>query len=580
MRKVPLLWFIRSGCLFLAITHMAVAEQTAAWLAVAPLLPVRGDWVRVQLVLGTAVDGYAPWFDSLDVSTEDGKPVGEYPSQRIALHYRSHAPDSNPPPTADSVRYGPVFDLGVLDSGYYLLYDGTNWDTLALWYVPPEPGGGITITGSIGRAGAPGGPLAGAVVRLSAPDVVYTAGAKEVAATPYTTMRVARTDSSGSFDFGDLGEGIYRIVVTRQGYFGWETQRAVSADIAVGTDLVRAQSFGTIVGRVMAFDCPTDSLSPDCGQVPVGGCSVRLLWSDGSTLIATADSAHTDSAGDFRIDSAAIADTVMWAVARHPHFAPETLVVRPREGLVTQTEFLFDPSYRHMAVRTHGNLTFTLRSRSRAYPQNEQIGVTFEVTNTGTSDTVVSFDKACLPVGYYQLRYQLESAEGQVLELPPDENERRICTALQTTVVLGPGESIVRDPAEFGQLLVEGKPPDSICIVAWVDEYRELSETRLWVYAADTAMGRRTSSFSVSSRPVCCRIHGTQLVLNIDRTQHVDAAAFDFSGRRTAVVLSTAMLGAGTHRIALDPCVDGGRPCLLRVAGEGWTTTLRTMWMP
>ncbi len=559
--------FARVGIAAAIAACAVVAEQSTAWISVTPSRPVRGDSVQLRLVLGDTLQGCAPRFDSMSCSFRDARPVAGHPCVQITLRYRTIPADSATPHGPDTVRYGPVFELGGLDSGYYVIYDGTNWDSLALWYIPVDSGTGPRIDGTVRGVAAEVAPLAGARVYLYTPDGVYASAAKARSDIPFDALRLARSDSAGRYSFADIADGIYRIDIVRPGYTSWRTQKAVSSHRTIDAELVKLGTFAVIEGSVSMLDCPPDSIAPACPRVPVEGCALSVGGLCGTVVggshgyLGPPCSAFTDTAGIFRIDSVKITDSATSVFANHPFFHPETLSLRLRPDRVTHADFIVKPSYRHRATRTAGSLTFTLRSSTRSYPPGGWLAFCYDVRNTGVADTTISFAEACLPLGRYQIDYRVEYDAG--VQLSPSVT----CDPLCLAVTLEPGQTVRRGPESIGPIGTAGSSLDSACIVAWLREYREISEVRLWVYFEDTATAAHTIEPARPSPRLRCRLRGADIVLQLQSSERLSVVRYDLRGRRIAVILAPTRLPGGIHTIGLSSPAPA-RPSVLRISAD------------
>lgn len=574
MIQAPVLLRVARAGIVAALAACALAaEQSTVWLAVTPACPVRGDSVRLQLILGDTLRGCEPTFDSMSCSFGSGRPVAEHPCVQIILRYRTVPADTAATCGTDTVSFGPVFELGSLDSGYYLLYDGTNWDSLGLWYIPVDDSSGLRIAGTVRGIATETHPLSGVRVRLSTPDVVYASAAKARSDVPYDVIRLSRTDSAGSYSFTGIAPGIYRVTFVRPGYTSWSTQKMLSADRIIDAELVKLGSYGTVEGSVMMFDCPAESIGTDCPLLPVSGCGMRAHSHCGTvvagnyTRLGPPCSTFTTHEGTFRLDSVAIMDSITRIYANHPLFGPDSVSVRLRPDTIAHADFILKPSYRHRTEHSAGALTFTLRSRERSYLPGSSPAFRYEVSNSGSVDTTVSFDEACLPLGLHQVDYRIEY--GGRVQLPPPF----ACQSMHLDVTLRPGESFGRGPEAVGPLSTAEGSPDSACIVAWLREYRELSELRLWVYFEDTTTGVGAPVSLRASSPFACRLRGAALELELRRPQRLSVARYDLMGRRIAVLLAPAHLPAGSHTVTFSPTAALG-PSVLRIRGEDGQQTL------
>lgn len=585
---------IRRFAVAAALLSLSAAELSASPVVVLdPPRPVAGDSLTLRLLLGTAGPGCASQFTNVTSSITDGRPVANRPCRQITVRYTTVPPNSDSACTGEPAWYGPEWSLGELDSCYYLILVGGAWDTLALFDARPPSGTGLRLSGTVRELSVSHAPLCGVPVRLQTPDVVYASLPKGQTEPPLETIGYVRTDTAGQYAFPSLTEGIYKVKAACVDHDADSLTFELRADRLLDLELRPQGRYGAVVGTVNALTCTTtvDGAACDSVLVPLEGCPVFLrgpsagAFDNGEVI--------TDSLGRFRFDRVQ-ADTAQLTVTVYGGVhGSESRTFRLIPDSTVSVDFVLRQLFQHKARQSIGSLEMVLRTSRREYLRGQPIEAIVALVNRTESDTVLHFDSLYSPPGSGSLMLEVSSQLPDGFMLKSDRYVG--CYPISSEVILAAADSFVTPTIQLQPMCVitlpitpkpasheaeylpksstmtEQEIPDSIELVAWLREYRDISETKLWVYYVD--------SFPLAAHPIQrpapdpgnhCTVSGARLIITLDHAQRVTVVLFSLDGRVVAAPVTAMRLGAGRHVIDLSRPAAAGRLLIARIVGENF----------
>lgn len=561
----------------------------ARTLNIDPAHPVAGDSVTVRLVLGMLPEGWVPNISVTGAVMSSGRPVDGHRCTAVALQYTVGDLDTTRPAGQDSVSYGPIFALDEVDTGYYIVRDPHDWDTLALFRVDtagaPE---GIVVGGRVVSAVDTGTALMGACVRMSYPDVETTIPLSKCVEEPaQKAIRYIRTDSLGRYEFTGLEEGIYTFTFYRDGFLEHTCQIPVTRSRALDAGLVPTSAGFSLSGHVTAVACS----GAVCEEYPAVGAEVVVacecdsaqneqrcfLLADGTVrCLREYCVAVTDSQGGYRFTDLPGGAGMLLVLGVLPGHTPVNAWIEHAPGEEVVRNIRVFTRYAHCATRDHGSLRFSLCSPTDTCPLDSTTVVRYTVTNTGSQDTVLTFMRTCPPLGVSSIRMEPCSfgAAGIGLGFPvkPDA-----CSNATSLVTLPPGESFSLGPLEVTFAPENPAPVERLAICGWLEGSEDVSEASLML-SHESAQEHVVKPDRSGHPPPSCAFAGGAIALLLDAPGTVCVERYDLTGRRLTVLHGPDLLPAGRYRVPLPVQHSGGRTVLLRVRVNGETlAVLRTV---
>jgi hypothetical protein len=295
-----------------------IIDDTYPRLDVTPAVPVAGDSVFINLVLGMHSNSCTPAYriDSVRIAVS---PILIYPPRYdVYVAYQAFWPPQNGC-LAVMAEYGPSFSLGELALGTYYVHDG---DSVVGSFAVSQP---CTVSGTVvndvGNTRMMAMPQDSVMVRIL-PD--YSIYLDALAPIPFPGSGYSDsmlTDGQGEFAFTSVPVGMYRVSFEKKGFITQMLTLSVTQDTALFVKLIPEGVLANIHGTV-ASAC---SNGPDtlCLQpAPMPGCTVWAMLACDSWIMPYAMDAPilcerllavTDAQGHYEFDSLPITRSGEWA---------------------------------------------------------------------------------------------------------------------------------------------------------------------------------------------------------------------------------------------------------------------------
>jgi hypothetical protein len=590
--------FVRSLIGALVFSVMAIAQTGVdpvyPYLIVLPDTPyAEKDPVELLLVKGRASNSCrAPTHENVSFSIEKS-PLTIYPPlYSVTVSYREIPvpKDRVCPDIYDPVLYGPIFELGLLKEGQYVVIDSGR--TLGGFNVTVEgrvplyvmKGKIVDDPYPLKRMGLPV-PKAQIIVtrRVPTPGIVDQSSRPVVSEQPVCTTF---TDSNGDFAAKDLARGIYRLNCTHPDFNPVTLGLTLSSDTAVAITMTATSAAAAVRGRVTEVSMVSGMINT---VKWVEGCSVQVarpaifVTDQGTATIEpglkeVVLTATTDKNGIYDFPTIPIAyNGEKWRVtAFKDGYVSETSLVALYNMQTDTVNFTFQRSFVNSASDTVRGIIFSVATDKVLYTIGEGIASRYAITNT-TADTV-TFSPFAM-----QCEYDMAVANpvGKIIFRLSDVTECLESFA-PVSITVKPGETVLKTfPVyylqEVSPSVVSGQIVKLLVFSARLrgEKYDETEvSVEIGVQNARTSVLSSVHARSSTPSIVCSPIRNG-IVMNLSDPQTVSFTVYSLDGKINRDRSFKRELRAGSHFFPLTGTADPNRVFIVAVATGAYSKAFK-----
>jgi hypothetical protein len=520
------------------------------------------DPVVIQIIRGIATnDCLAPTYENVSWKITASNAGSSMYIVTVEFTEIPVPPNKICPMIYSPVSYGPVFKIGTIAAGTYLVVnEGKTLKTFTVGASVYETG--YLIKGTVVDDPFPekrmGLPLQGVKVYLNQLVNGIITNERII---PEMLKDSAVTDLAGNYVFARYPKGTYTVLFVHNNFNYLQKMLSLSKDTIVNVALLAKTAKASVIGKVTEVVTINDVIT----LVPVAGCEVIIerpivLPQQTSFVPQVTYKAVTATDGTFKIENVIInnnGESVMVRAIKSG-FTSDLKSVILNNGMASDISFSIQKIYSNSISVVSDKVQYSLATDKAVYATDDIVNIRYAIKNIGTA--AVTFGHFSGECKYDFIVKAKDSVLYRLMEKP-------LCQTSITYITIAAGDSVVKNFSMFKipkqQSSFINKMDLSVSACLFSDKYpQSLITVPVSVQLITTPV---VNNYQNRVENEIIHSKANTVYLQLQHGQNVSFAVYSLDGRLDKALSYKKAFSAGSHVVSLENIARTGKMSLVSI---------------